>query len=85
MNEQCFYREFHFEKKLWLRIYSFRVETTTIQFLMLSTKNRQKRVTRRVASPCKKYFQYKTIGGEILVSDIENYNYRYCKPLWAWL
>ena len=54
--------------KLWFTIYSFCVETTTIHFLVPnSTKNHQKCVIWSIASTCKKNFQYKTIGGEILV------------------
>ena len=54
--------------KLWFTIYSFHVETTTIHFLVPnSTKNHQKCIIWSIASTCKKNFQYKTIGGEILV------------------
>lgn len=53
---------------LWFTIYSFHVETVTIHFLVPnSTKNHQKCIIWSIASTCKKNFQYKTIGGEILV------------------
>ena len=54
--------------KLWFTIYSFHVETTTIHFLVPnSTKNHQECIIWSIASTCKENFQYKTMGGEILV------------------